>query len=97
MGVAVRTCKAALLHEPGEVQNKSGKPFQVFTPFWKTMRGMEVDRPYLVPPRCSLPKLKAIGWKAGSCCRAAPIGQRASTGHQARRRPIALCTIFSIR
>jgi len=26
---------AALLHEPWTIQNQSGKPFQVFTPFWK--------------------------------------------------------------
>jgi deoxyribodipyrimidine photo-lyase len=27
---------AALLHEPWTIQNQSRKPFQVFTPFWKT-------------------------------------------------------------
>ncbi len=59
MGIAVRTCKAALLHEPGEIQNKSGKPFQVFTPFWKTIRGMEVDRPHLVPARLHFAKAKS--------------------------------------
>ncbi len=26
----------ALIHEPWTIQNKSGKPFQVFTPFWRT-------------------------------------------------------------
>lgn len=34
-GVAVESFNAALLFEPGEVLNKQGKPFQVFTPFWK--------------------------------------------------------------
>lgn len=32
---AVSFC-GALLHEPWTVENKSGNPFQVFTPFWKT-------------------------------------------------------------
>ena len=34
-GVAVESFNAALLHEPWTIQNKSGKPFQVFTPFWR--------------------------------------------------------------
>ncbi len=35
-GVETESFNAALLHEPWTVQNKAGKPFQVFTPFWKT-------------------------------------------------------------
>lgn len=35
LGVAAETFNASLLHEPWTIQNKSGKPFQVFTPFWK--------------------------------------------------------------
>jgi deoxyribodipyrimidine photo-lyase len=34
-GVAVNTFHGGLLFAPGQVQNKEGKPFQVFTPFWK--------------------------------------------------------------
>ncbi len=34
-GVAVESFNGALLHEPWTIQNQSGKPFQVFTPFWK--------------------------------------------------------------
>jgi deoxyribodipyrimidine photo-lyase len=34
-GLEVQSFNAALLHEPWTVQNQSGKPFQVFTPFWK--------------------------------------------------------------
>ena len=34
-GVAAESFNAALLHEPWTIQNQSGKPFQVFTPFWK--------------------------------------------------------------
>jgi deoxyribodipyrimidine photo-lyase len=34
-GLAVESFNAALLREPWTVQNQSGKPFQVFTPFWK--------------------------------------------------------------
>jgi deoxyribodipyrimidine photo-lyase len=34
-GLRAESFCAALLHEPWTVENKSGKPFQVFTPFWK--------------------------------------------------------------
>ena len=35
-GLEAESFNAALLHEPWTVQNKAGRPFQVFTPFWKT-------------------------------------------------------------
>ena len=35
IGVKVESFNAALLNEPWMIQNQSGKPFQVFTPFWK--------------------------------------------------------------
>ena len=34
-GLKTESFNAALLHEPWTIQNQSGKPFQVFTPFWK--------------------------------------------------------------
>ena len=34
-GLEVESFNGALLHEPWTIQNQSGKPFQVFTPFWK--------------------------------------------------------------
>lgn len=34
-GVEVESFNGALLNEPWTVQNQSGKPFQVFTPFWR--------------------------------------------------------------
>ena len=34
-GVEAESFNAALLHEPWTIKNKSGKPFQVFTPFWR--------------------------------------------------------------
>ncbi len=35
-GLCVRTFNSALLFEPEEIRNRSGRPFQVFTPFWRT-------------------------------------------------------------
>jgi deoxyribodipyrimidine photo-lyase len=34
-GLQVESFNAALLHEPWTIQNQSGRPFQVFTPFWR--------------------------------------------------------------
>ena len=34
-GTEAESFNAALLHEPWTIQNKAGKPFQVFTPFWR--------------------------------------------------------------
>ncbi len=51
-GIAVRTFSAALLHEPAEVLNSAGKPFQVFTAFWKRcLDSMQLAEP-LPRPEC---------------------------------------------
>jgi deoxyribodipyrimidine photo-lyase len=47
-GIAVETFDASLLCEPGYVLNSQGKPFRVFTPFWKACRSMA--KPKEPPP-----------------------------------------------
>ena len=49
-GVAVETSQAALLHEP-PLPGKSGKPLQVFTPFWRTLQEMGTPRTPLPAPK----------------------------------------------
>jgi len=44
-GVEAKSFNSALLFEPHTVQNKSGGPFQVFTPFWKHCLALPVDEP----------------------------------------------------
>ena len=34
-GIQVNSSNGTLLHEPWEIRNLSGKPFQVFTPYWR--------------------------------------------------------------
>ena len=77
--LSAESFNGALLHEPWTIRNKSGNPFQVFTPFWKTcLAATEPAAPILAPkrlqPPLSPPKslpLKAlelepkIGWAAG--------------------------------
>ncbi len=36
--IAAGSCPGNLLFEPGTILNASGKPFQVFTPFWRACR-----------------------------------------------------------
>lgn len=53
----VETFNGTLLKEPWEVRTKEGKPFQVFTPFWKAcLNQMDLDPPSPAPGRLPLPQ-----------------------------------------
>ena len=55
-GLEAESCNAALLHEPWTIQNKSGHPFQVFTPFWRTcLAAAELAEPLPAPHRLTAP------------------------------------------
>lgn len=49
-GLLVKSFNSALLHEPWNIQNKSGKPFQVFTPFWKNCLALDAPSEPLPAP-----------------------------------------------
>jgi deoxyribodipyrimidine photo-lyase len=44
-GIDVRSFPGSVLFEPHTVKNKSGGPFQVFTPFWRHCQTLAVDEP----------------------------------------------------
>jgi len=50
-GIDCRSFNAALLYEPREISNKSGQPFRVFTPFWRSYlsRLAMIDPPLPAP------------------------------------------------
>jgi len=55
-GLIAESRNAALLVEPWEIANQSGKPFQVFTPFWRAMLKQlnptaALPAPTLTPPQ----------------------------------------------
>jgi deoxyribodipyrimidine photo-lyase len=55
-GLIAETFRGNLLFEPGEIQNSSGGPFQVFTPFWKAcLRAPEPRAPLPSPRRLRSP------------------------------------------
>lgn len=78
-GIETTSFNSALLHEPWTVANKSGKPFQVFTPFWKHCLGQaapaaplgpvrQLQSPIVWPKSLALEQLELepkIDWSAG--------------------------------
>lgn len=48
-GVEARHWNASLLVEPASLLNKSGKPYQVFTPFWRACLEREFEAPPRIP------------------------------------------------
>jgi deoxyribodipyrimidine photo-lyase len=76
-GIHVESFNGSLLLDPLEITNKSGKPFQVFTPFWKHCREFTPAAPETHTPPAStalsipsnsiesLDLLPAIPWDKG--------------------------------
>jgi deoxyribodipyrimidine photo-lyase len=55
-GIDAQSFNAALLHEPCTINNQSGKPFQVFTPFWRhCLAKPDPAEPLLAPRQLSSP------------------------------------------
>ncbi|MFM2081772.1 MAG: Deoxyribodipyrimidine photo-lyase [Verrucomicrobiota bacterium] len=55
-GVAAESSNGALLHEPWTIQNQSGKPFQVFTAYWRNCLAQgEPAAPLLAPKKLPAP------------------------------------------
>jgi deoxyribodipyrimidine photo-lyase len=50
-GFEVRSFNASLLFEPWELETKSGGPFKVYSPFWKTAQQRQVPSPLPAPDR----------------------------------------------
>lgn len=51
-GLEVRSFNSHLLFEPWTISNRQGKPFQVFTPFWKACLAQPVSLPLPDPQTC---------------------------------------------
>ena len=55
-GIEARSFNAALLVEPWDVQNLSGKPFQVFTPYWRRVSAdLDPGKPTPAPRSIAAP------------------------------------------
>jgi deoxyribodipyrimidine photo-lyase len=53
-GMESKSFNGALLHEPWTIKNKADQPFQVFTPFWRHVRGLP-DPPDPLPAPARIP------------------------------------------
>ncbi len=57
-GVEARSFNAALLFEPHTIQNKQGRPFQVFTPYWRHCMALPMPLPGpAAPGRLTAPRI----------------------------------------
>ena len=55
-GLHAESFNAALLYEPWTIQNKAGRPFQVFTPFWRScLASAEPAKPLPAPRKLAAP------------------------------------------
>jgi deoxyribodipyrimidine photo-lyase len=64
-GVSAWSGNASLIWEPHEVRNKQGKPFRVYTPFWRHLRTLAPSPPVVLPdletkPVANLPDSLAV-------------------------------------
>jgi deoxyribodipyrimidine photo-lyase len=57
-GICIRTFNSALLFEPESIYTKNGKPFRVFTPFWRTCLSALPD--FMPAPEPAIEKTKAL-------------------------------------
>jgi deoxyribodipyrimidine photo-lyase len=54
-GITAWSGNAGLIWEPHEVQNKQGKPFKVYTPFWRHLRTLAPSPPVVLPDNDATP------------------------------------------
>ncbi|AGY56978.1 cryptochrome/photolyase family protein [Gloeobacter kilaueensis] len=57
-GVAAHPCAEILLHPAAEVLTGQGKPYTVFTPFWRNWSAKPKPRPFAAPERLSAPSVE---------------------------------------
>ncbi len=48
-GLEVKSFNAHLLHEPHTIRNKQGRPFKVYTPFWRHYQTLDISPPLKTP------------------------------------------------
>jgi len=66
-GIEAESVNTALLHEPWKVQNQAGRPFQVFTPFWRSCQsGADPDLPIPAPTALRAPGSWPVSEAVGS-------------------------------
>ena len=65
IGLEAQSFTGHLLFEPWQVENKSGQPFKVFSPFWKACRAMGITRQPQAAPKainCYQGAMPELAW-----------------------------------
>jgi deoxyribodipyrimidine photo-lyase len=73
-GVAAESFAAALLFEPWRVMNRQGKPFRVFTPFWKQLLAQGLPKNPLSVNEAEVDHAVVDGAQGFGCQRLAELG-----------------------
>ncbi len=62
-GIEVESCNAAMLVEPASVATRDGRPYRVFTPYWRACLPRLDEQPRILPPprRITAAELPAPG------------------------------------
>jgi deoxyribodipyrimidine photo-lyase len=102
-GLTVQSYNGSLLFEPARITTQEGKPFQVFTAFWKACRNHAVDKPvaapvdFLIRSKAKVDSMKVVdlellpkrSWPKGLAANWKPGEQEAQRSWQAfKRQPI---------
>ncbi|GAB1489088.1 deoxyribodipyrimidine photo-lyase [Opitutaceae bacterium] len=72
-GLEVKSFNSSLLFEPHTIANKQGRPFQVFTPYWRHCLTLPVSPPRVLPAG---PLPSPVKWPVG--CQLSELGLRPS-------------------
>ncbi|MEW6728798.1 MAG: deoxyribodipyrimidine photo-lyase [Pseudomonadota bacterium] len=57
LGLRAESFNGSLLFEPWEVLTREGKPYRIFTPYWKACQGQGLDRVEPIAPPSALPSV----------------------------------------
>ncbi|UJW85943.1 cryptochrome/photolyase family protein [Devosia sp. SL43] len=87
-GVATESFGANLLVEPWDIATQQGKPYSVFTPFWKTLRERPIATPMRRPDAAKALKVGAIDDGYGTPKWAAKLPQHWSIGERAAHKAL---------
>ncbi|MBJ3785535.1 cryptochrome/photolyase family protein [Devosia sediminis] len=87
-GIAAHSHPGNVLAEPWTVETGQGRPYSVFTPFWKTLRGMDIEHPSPAPKGKAKRSIKVDnGYKQPHW--AGKLGQHWSIGEGAAQERLA--------
>jgi deoxyribodipyrimidine photo-lyase len=87
-GIATESFSANLLVEPWDIATGQGKPYSVFTPFWKTLREREIAQPLRRPDAGKALRGNTVDQEYREPKWAGKLGQHWSIGEDAAQKAL---------